>query len=205
MRNYIVTLLSVLAAALGSSTAFAQPRTGAMIVGAPERNNVGFTASHLADNMRIRYNVTNIPLQSAPHAARDLSGKATDGSVLMVVFINDHTAAKGESAAASEFSSLTPVSLLGEWPVSGGSQAWFGLFAPPGTPVSVVRSLELQVRQALADPATFKVAFGPFLVFDKSADALSRRMAASPKPKTSASAPVAADDPKGVGGGASPD
>jgi hypothetical protein len=126
----------------------------------------------------------------------------------MVVFIIESQSAQGDAPTASEFSSLTPVAMLGEYLLGSGNsgRAWFGLFAPPGTPASVVRSLESQVKKALANPGTLKPpGLGGVLASEKDAAALQRRMAASPKAPRAATPASSggADDRPSVGGGAS--
>jgi hypothetical protein len=192
----------LLAAMLVAPPALAQQgtynNTGTIVVTTPLRDLLDVVVRSFWAKALGSYVVMNRSGPDAVVAAREMKGKATDGSELIVVFVNETLAAEGRMPSASYYSHLEPVALLGE--VETKYKTWFGLFAPPGTPDSVVQALNARVRQAMR---VAKAPQDPGWVFtyaiDPSPSALRQRMAGVPMSR------VPADDPKTVGGGASPD
>jgi hypothetical protein len=163
---------------------------GTIVVGAAVAGPADMAARHIARNLGGEYVVSNrVGLDAAP-AAREMQGKATDGSELMIVFGNDESTSAGRLPPASAYANLTPVAMLG---VSRDGKSWYGLFAPPGTPASVVNSLNAKVRQALSTMPSPSIVVAQ----DMSPSALSQRMAVASRaqPATPAApAPVAGPD-----------
>jgi tripartite-type tricarboxylate transporter receptor subunit TctC len=190
-------------------------QAGTIVVGAPVGATVDTVARHLVRYLGTTYIVLNKSGFDAASAAREMRGKAIDGSELMMVQVHEELAAGGKSPAASEFAHLQPIAMLGEIQVPNG-KIWFGLFAPPGTPAWVVNSLNEQVRGAMITAPPSKIASSVVqYAQDMSANALLERVRAptraqaakpsTPAPAASSIPARSADDPKGVGGGASPD
>jgi len=152
-------------------------KAGTIVVGAPPAATADNVARHLARNLGGSFIVLNKPGFDAASAAREMRGKATDGSELMIVQMNESGAAAGKSPPASEFADLTPVAMLGDIQ-STAAKLWFGLFAPPRTPASVVNSLNARVRQLMASvpPITYSTSTVQYAQ-DMSAGALSQRLA----------------------------
>jgi tripartite-type tricarboxylate transporter receptor subunit TctC len=187
---------------------------GTIVVGAPAGATIDMVARHIVSYLPGTYAVVNKTGFDVVPEARAMRGKATDGSELMMVQIHEDLAAAGKQPAASEFAHLQPIAMLGEIQTPHG-KIWFGLFAPPGTPASVVNPLNDQVRAAIASVPPTKVQTSVVqYAQDMSAAALLERVRAptraqTAKPSTSAPASSSipagsADDPKGIGGGASP-
>jgi tripartite-type tricarboxylate transporter receptor subunit TctC len=192
----------LLAAMLVAQPALAQQgtynNTGTIVVTAPLRDLLDVVVRSFWAKALGNYVVMNRAGGDGVVAAREMQGKATDGSELMVVFVNETLAAEGKMPSASYYSHLEPVALLGE--VETKYKTWFGLFAPPGTPDPVVQALNARVRQAMRvvkAPDISGISFA--YAADPSPSALRQRMSGVPMSR------APADDPKGVGGGASPD
>jgi hypothetical protein len=181
-------------------------KAGTIVIGAAPGGGVDLVARHLARNLGGYYSVSNKPGLDAAPAAREMQGKATDGSELMVVVGNDESTAAGRLPPISTYAHLTPVAMLG---ASRSGSSWYGLFAPPGTPASVVSSLNARVRQAIATMPPVSPNAAPLVYAqDMSAAALSQRLAAAsraPAPAPAAPAPsqaptVASSAPSASGG-----
>jgi hypothetical protein len=181
-----VTSVCLLAVGLVAPLAHA----GTIVVGAAVAGPADMAARHIARNLGGEYVVSNrVGLDAAP-AAREMQGKATDGSELMIVFGNDESTSAGRLPPASAYGHLTPVAMLG---VSRDGKSWYGLFAPPGTPASVVNSLNARVRQALSTMPSPSIVVAQ----DMSPSALSQRMAVASRAQAAtpaAPAPAAGPD-----------
>lgn len=134
----------------------AQANPGKVSCGTPPAGGAGHIALELLQR-RGDFRVIHAPYKGGPDAVRDLMGGQIDAVLLTTSTIRP--ALQGGKARVLAVSSAQRVAMFPDAPAIAERYAgydmddWNGLFAPAGTPESIIARMNAAVAQALRDPA----------------------------------------------------
>lgn len=135
---------------------YAQANPGKVTCGTPAAGGMGHLALELLQRVG-NFRVIHTPYRGGPDATRDLMGGQIDSVILTTSTIRP--ALQGNKARVLAVSSAQRVSLFPDVPTIAerfpgyDMDDWNGLFAPAGTPASIISRINAAVAQALRDPA----------------------------------------------------